>query len=368
MSPSRPRPDWRVRGGGYALDAVLLTRVRACARENVVGAPDRDPPAGPSRRAPREGEAGTVALTRELVDRSRFDHGRYVPPMSADGRSGTVSAQGTELAYLRTGEGAPLVVIPGGPRFGFSHLRPALDRLAKGREVIYYDERGSGSSAVGDPASISTAGTLSDLDALLDGLELEHVALAGHSLAAHMVALYAATRPDRVRAIVLFNPAPPFAPELREQFMKEMASRRTPEDAAEIQRIETSPEYEAGEIDAVERYYQVFYVPFFNDREAALSTQYRLTENRTKNRDTAQRLFADFGEHALPMRLNSISCPALVVHAEHDPVPLASSAAIADAIPQGQLVVIPGSGHYGFLESPDTVAAAVEPFLVAHAT
>jgi len=279
-----------------------------------------------------------------------------------------VAAAGTELAYLRIGEGAPLVVIPGGPRFGFAHLRPALDVLANGCEVIYVDERGSGSSPAGDPASISTAGTLSDLDAFLDGLELEQVALAGHSLAAHMVALYAATRSERVRALVLLNPAPPFAPELREQFMKEMASRRTSADADEIQRIETSSEYEAGDVPAVERYYQVFYVPFFNERQVALSTQYRLTENRTKNRDTAQRIFADFGEHALPMRLGSISCPTLVIHGEHDPVPVASSAAIADAIPQGQLVVIPGSSHYGFLESPETVAAAVEPFLVAHAS
>ncbi len=65
---------------------------------------------------------------------------------------------------------------------------------------------------------ISTAGTLSDLDALLDGLELEQVALAGHSLAAHMVALYAATRSERVRALVLLNAAPPFAPEHKEEF------------------------------------------------------------------------------------------------------------------------------------------------------
>ena len=150
--------------------------------------------------------------------------------------------------------------------------------------------------------------------------------------------------------------------------MKEMASRRTPADAEEIQRIEASPEYEAGDVDAVERYYQVFYVPFFNDREVALGTQYRLTENRTKNRDTAQRLFADFGEHALPMKLGSIACPTLVVHGEHDPVPVASSSAIADAIPEGQLVAIPGTNHYGFLESPETVAAVVEPFLASHAS
>ena len=147
-----------------------------------------------------------------------------------------------------------------------------------------------------------------------------------------------------------------------------MNSRRAPEDADEMERIKASSEYEAGEVAAVERYYQLLYVPFFNDRQVALSTQYRLTENRSKNRDAAQRLFADFGEHALPMKLGSIACPTLVIHGEHDPVPVASSTAIADAIPQGQLVVIPGSNHYGFLESPATVAAPVEAFLVAHAS
>lgn len=125
-----------------------------------------------------------------------------------------------------------------------------------------------------------------------------------------------------------------------------MTSRRTPEDADEMERIKASSEYEAGDVATVERYYQVLYVPFFNDRQVALSTQYRLTESRSKNRDTAQRLFADFGEHALPMKLGSIACPTLVIHGE----------------------VIPGSSHYGFLESPETVAAVVETFLVAHAS
>jgi pimeloyl-ACP methyl ester carboxylesterase len=287
---------------------------------------------------------------------------------TASERTGTVSASDTELTYLRIGEGAPLVIIPGGPRFGFAHLRPSLDVLANGRQIIYVDERGSGSSPAGDLDSISTAGTLTDLDALLDGLELQQVALAGHSLAAHMVALYAATRPQRVRALVLLNPAPPFAPEHREEFGKEMKSRRRSEDADEMQRVESSPEFEAGDVTAVERYYQLLYIPFFNDRDVALGTQYRLTENRTKNRDTAKRIFADFGEHALPTKLGSIACPTLVVHGERDPVPVASSSVIADAIPRGELAVVSGANHYGFLESPDTVVAVVEPFLAAHSS
>ena len=304
---------------------------------------------------------------RGLRSRTRLRYSS-TPMSTASARTGTVPASGTELAYLRIGEGAPLVIIAGGPRFGFAHLRPALDVLANGREVIYIDERGSGSSPAGDLASISTAGTLADLDVFLDGLDLDEAAFAGHSIAAHMVALYAATRPERVRALVLFNPAPPFAPEHREQFGKEMASRRTSEDDDEKQRVEGSPEFEAGDVAAVERYYQLLYIPFFNDREVALGTQYRLTENRTRNRDTAKRIFADFGEHALPTKLGDITCPTLVVHGERDPVPLASSSAIADAIPQGELAVVSGANHYGFLESPETVLAVVEPFLAAHAS
>jgi proline iminopeptidase len=286
----------------------------------------------------------------------------------AAARTGSVPVPGTELAYLRIGHGAPLVVVPGGPRFGFAHMRPALDLLANGREVIYVDERGSGSSPVGDPDSVSTAGTLSDLDALLDGLALEQVSLAGHSLAAHMVALYAATRPHRVRALLLLNPAPPFASEHREQFGKEMTARRTPEDVEEKERIEASPEYESGAADAVQRYYQVLYVPFFNDRETALGADFGISEIRAQNRDAGRRLFADFGEHDLPSRLGSISCPTLVVHGERDAVPMESSAAIAEAIPNGELVVILGGNHFAFLEAPETVAAAVEPFLAAHAS
>ena len=72
-----------------------------------------------------------------------------------------------------------------------------------------------------------------------------------------------------------------------------MKSRRTPDDAGEMERVESSPEFEAGDVVAVERYYQLLYLPFFNDRDIALGTQYRLTENRTRNRDTAKRIFAE---------------------------------------------------------------------------
>jgi proline iminopeptidase len=280
---------------------------------------------------------------------------------------GTAPALGTDLAFLRLGEGEPLVAMPGGPRFGYAHLRPGFDLLANGRQVIYYDERGSGASPLGDPDLVSTAGTLSDLDALLDGLDLAGAALAGHSLAAHMVALYAATRPTRVRALVLVHPAPPLTPQLMEVFGKEMASRRGPEDTEEIQQIEESPEYAARDLKTLEHYYRLYYAPFFRDREKALAADYGFTQLTAENViGTAGRLFSDFGEHDLPGKLGAISCPTLVVHGELDPVPLESSRFIADQIPSASLVVISNASHFSFIEDPERFAAAVEPFLAEY--
>ena len=284
-------------------------------------------------------------------------------------REGLIAVAGAELAYLRLGEGPPVVVMPGGPRFGYAHLRIGFDRLAGDREIVYYDERGSGASSLGDPDLVSTAGTLSDLDAVLEDLGIERTTLAGHSFAAHMVALYAATRAERVRALVLANPGPPLVPELRERFGKEMASRRRPEDDDEMKRIEESPEYEARDVETLEQHYRLRYGPFFRDRENALRADFGFTEVTAANvTEAGGRVFRDFGDHDLPGKLGTISCPTLVVHSELDPIPFESSQFIADAIPRAELVVIPGANHFAFLEDPEAFAASVEPFLREHAS
>jgi proline iminopeptidase len=202
---------------------------------------------------------------------------------AAPAHQGTVRAADTELAYLRIGAGTPMVVMPGGPRLGFAHLRVGFDRLADACELVYYDERGSGASPLGDPSRVSTSGTLEDLDALLAGLGIDRAILAGHSISAHMVALYAATRPERALALVLANPGPPLVPELMEQFGKEMASRRSAEDVEEMKRIEGSAEYEAREPQTLERHYRLRYGPFFRDRENALQADFGLTQITAEN-------------------------------------------------------------------------------------
>jgi class 3 adenylate cyclase len=48
---------------------------------------------------------------------------------------GTVSAGATDLAYVRIGHGAPVVVMPGGPRFGHAHLMEAFGKEMAARRL-----------------------------------------------------------------------------------------------------------------------------------------------------------------------------------------------------------------------------------------
>ena len=57
-----------------------------------------------------------------------------------------------------------------------------------------------------------------------------------------------------------------------------------------------------------------------------------------------------------------LGVPALVVHGREDPIPLASSAAVAEAL-GAELLVIEGSGHVPYVERPEILFTALERFL-----
>jgi proline iminopeptidase len=57
-----------------------------------------------------------------------------------------------------------------------------------------------------------------------------------------------------------------------------------------------------------------------------------------------------------------LAIPALVIHGREDPIPLASSEAVAQAL-GAPLVVIDGAGHVPYVERPEELFGAIEEFL-----
>jgi class 3 adenylate cyclase len=125
-------------------------------------------------------------------------------PPTRYARSGDAS-----IAFQVMGEGPPDVVLIGGPA---SHLdlqweepdtRRGRQRIASFARLIIFDRRGTGlSDPVDRPATLEQQ--MDDLDAVLDAAGTDRVAIIG-ALEAGLSAMYTASHPHRVSALVLAN-------------------------------------------------------------------------------------------------------------------------------------------------------------------
>ncbi len=119
-----------------------------------------------------------------------------------------VQAGDVTLRGERSGAGPPIVLLHGltaTRRYVVMGSR-LLER--RGYELISYDARAHGESgSPRDSAAFDYADLLSDLEAVLDSLELERVVLAGSSMGAATAIVFALARPERVAALVQATPA-----------------------------------------------------------------------------------------------------------------------------------------------------------------
>jgi class 3 adenylate cyclase/pimeloyl-ACP methyl ester carboxylesterase len=118
---------------------------------------------------------------------------------------------GVSIAYQVIGGGDPdLVYVPdyvSNLVYGWEsrHWRPFYERLAQTFRLILFDKRGTGLSDLGGhfPA-LETR--MDDVRAVLDAAGSGNAVLFGSHDGCSMAALYAATYPERTRALVLFHP------------------------------------------------------------------------------------------------------------------------------------------------------------------
>ncbi|MEV6243948.1 alpha/beta hydrolase [Lentzea sp. NPDC051838] len=121
----------------------------------------------------------------------------------------TLNVGGVSIAYRFDGplEGPPVVLLHALASTSATWTRLTRALVAEGRLVIAPDLRGHGGSAwTGDYRLDSVQ---RDVVGVLDALDIAEFDLIGHSLGAHVAALLAGRRPDRVRKLVLEDPPPP---------------------------------------------------------------------------------------------------------------------------------------------------------------
>jgi proline iminopeptidase len=265
--------------------------------------------------------------------------------------------RGVRLFERRTGEGPETVVLHGGPGAHHDYLLPGFDRLAAGRTLVYYDQRGGGRSAVGRDVPVGWAEHVADLEALRGAWGRERLTIAGYSWGGLLAVLYALEHPGRVERLALVSPAPVWRG-AREEFERRLAARTARPEIAEARRAVQDGDLRERDPEAYrQRMFEFSVAGYFHDWTRARDlTPFRITGR------TQQAVWESLGDYDLRPRLAGLAVPAVVVHGQDDPIPVATAETLAEAL-GAPLHRLERCGHVPYVERPDAFVAALDPFL-----
>ncbi len=284
-------------------------------------------------------------------------------------KQGYIKINDGKLFYQVVGKGDPVIVIHGGPGLDQGYLLPGMAALAKKHQVVFYDQRGSGRSIVSkvDPQHINTEQFVEDLESLRKALGFSKVTLVGHSWGGFLALRYAIKYAPNLNKIVIMNSLPITTASIHD--LVESVEERVKPSAAEIDKILSSPEFEAGDPETVSRYYSFYFKHYMYNPNDLSKINMQLEPQGTASgvavsKILEEEIFSTFID--LTDDLKKVKVPTLIIHGEEDIVPLHTAQEILKSIKGSQLVVIKQCGHVPYVEKPQEWLEAMEKFLKAY--
>jgi class 3 adenylate cyclase len=273
-----------------------------------------------------------------------------------------------DIAYQVKGEGPlDIVIVPSfvsNLDFTWAHpvVKAWLDRLASYGRLILFDKLGTGlSDPIPGPRTLEQR--VDEIDAVMDAVDSQRAALLGISEGGPMSILFAATRPERVQALVLcgtFATLPPAGQSLVEG-NADLAGKGLPDTCwlTEAQHARMVAFYESASERWGEGEALVQLVPSMGDTQ-----QLGVLERLCASPGMARVALQSTGLINVADVLPTISVPTLVVHADEDLVPIQFGRFLADRIPGARMLEVKGRDHAPWLvDNADLVGDEVEEFL-----
>ena len=262
---------------------------------------------------------------------------------------GNITVGEIRLYYEIHGEGEPLLLIMGlgGHILDWGWVLP--EKLAEGRSVIAFDNRGAGRSDQ-PPGPYSIAEMADDAVGLLDALGIERTDVFGVSMGGMIAQEMAARHPDRIGRLILGSTSPGGAASVS----------APPEDQAYLEpRLDLSL-HEALWWSAPAGYPQEFIDahPEIVERKVQANMAHPSSLEAYRAQLAAYRAF-DIGG-----RLAEIWAPTLVIAGDSDIlIPPENGLILAEKIPGAELRIIEGAGHLFWISHPEETVVAVVEFL-----
>jgi 3-oxoadipate enol-lactonase len=263
----------------------------------------------------------------------------------------SVDASGTELHYLRAGDGEPLLLIQGMSATHLAWGRPFLDEVERSFDAIVFDNRGMGLSGRAE-LPFTIADLAADTAALLDALELETAHVVGISMGGMIAQELALAHPERIRTLTIgasYCGGP-------------QGTLMAPED---LQMLGTA--YASGEPEQVFRaMWEINLSPDFRSEDSRFAAFTEMGAALPAPQPVVLQQMRACGAHDTHERLGQISLPTLVIHGDVDRLlGYENGREIAALIPDARLETLEGVGHMFWWEQPQRSAELIREHALA---
>jgi proline iminopeptidase len=270
------------------------------------------------------------------------------------------------LYWVRYGvRGAPLLImLHGGPGADHRYLLPQLLHLADRYDLLLYDQRGGGRSRSTDNSPIGWRDHVADLGAICHEFVVASPSIAGYSWGGMLALLYCIAQMDGdslppPSRLLLISPAP-VTSAYRAEFDANLRARgNAPAIAEERARLMASGLRDSDPDVYRQRIFELGVAGYFFDPANATN----LTPFRIIGR-VQQSTWASLGEFDLRPKMERLRLRVRIVHGRDDPIPAASSMDVSTAL-QADLVLLDRCGHVPYVERPQQLWDAIDPFLAS---
>jgi proline iminopeptidase len=252
-----------------------------------------------------------------------------------------------------------LLLLHGGPGADHSLFKPEFTALGELAQIVYLDQRGSGRSDTGSPATWTWRQWADDVAAFCRTLDITRPMLVGTSSGALVAMTCAARYPELVAGLILDSPlgVPTSLTETLEVF--ERRGGPLARDAAR--------RYLTGDTsDEAARAWKEHALPLYGDGAAEADMEQRRARARLSDDVLTHFRSGACGPAEATGYLPDITCPILILAGEHDPVvPAAATRRLAASIPSAAvtLEILPGVGHGTFRQATQTAFTHVRHFI-----
>lgn len=269
----------------------------------------------------------------------------------------------SDLYHHSIGDGAPVIVIHGGPGLGCAYLENHLAGLSNKHQVIFYDQRNSGRSALhNDSTQISLASFLKDINVIRKEYGHKKISLIGHSWGGLLAMKYALQFPEQTEKLILINSVAANS-ELNDKANTLLGNKFSTDDKQARAQIMRTEAFTNQKTEAYDELMMLGFAYQFSNRNLINQLELKLPEDFAAKSTLLAHLYKDLYQYNFTEDLKKIESPTLLLYGLDDPLTPFTLNSLAQAIPNNQIEAIEDAGHFPFIEKNETTLSKMITFL-----